>query len=359
MRRMSGQNIYLAAVLIGSGLLIGYLFLFYGSDPELAARGPRTLAQIPFDGTAAYKNLVALCDLGSRRSGTEGMDKQQKLITDHFEKLGGKVERQEFRVRHPLDGSAVTMTNLIVHWHPERRERLLVCAHYDTRPYPDRDAKNPRGLFVGANDGASGAALMMELGRAMPAMAGPIGVDFVLFDGEELVYGDNDEYFLGAKYFAQQYASQPPPYRYRAGVLLDMVGDVSLRLQYEPNSVRFAPADRARDLGHGLPAGRPRVRAADDEPGRERRPYPAQRNRRHSHLRRDRLRIPLLAHDRRRTLSLFGLEPGKSRLGHPGMAQGRRHRPGRPIDSENGNKTRRHREEKLSGGKFELQEFQV
>jgi hypothetical protein len=255
MRRISGQSVYLAAVLIGSGLLIGYIFLFYGSDRELAARGPRTLAQIPFDGTAAYKNLVALCDLGSRRSGTEGMMKQQKLITDHFERLGGKVERQEFRVRHPLDGSAVAMTNLIVHWHPERRERLLVCAHYDTRPYPDRDAKNPRGLFVGANDGASGAALMMELGRAMPALAGPLGVDFVLFDGEELVYGDNDEYFLGAKHFAQQYASQPPPYRYRAGVLLDMVGDASLRCQYEPNSVRFAPQvvreiwDTARRLG--------------------------------------------------------------------------------------------------------------
>jgi glutaminyl-peptide cyclotransferase len=241
MRRMSGQNVYLAAVLIGSGLLMGYVFLFYGSDPELAARGPRGLAQIPFDGAAAYKNLLALCDLGSRRSGTEGMSKQQKLITEHFERLGAKVERQEFRVRHPLDGSAVSMTNLIVHWHPERRERLLVCAHYDTRPYPDRDAKNPRGLFVGANDGASGAALMMELGRSMPGLAGPLGVDFVLFDGEELVYGDNDEYFLGAKHFAQQYVAEPPPYRYRAGVLLDMVGDANLRCLYEPNSVKFAP----------------------------------------------------------------------------------------------------------------------
>jgi hypothetical protein len=238
---MSGQSIYLAAVLIGSGLLIGYVFLFYGTDPELAARGPRVLAQIPFDGSAAYKNLVALCDLGSRRSGTEGMSKQQKLITEHFERIGGKVERQEFRVRHPLDGLAVPMTNLIVHWHPERRERILVCAHYDTRPYPDRDARNPRGLFVGANDGASGAAVMMELGRSMSALPGPLGVDFVLFDGEELVYNDNDEYFLGAKHFAQQYVSEPPGYRYRAGVLLDMVGDTNLRCLYEPNSVKYAP----------------------------------------------------------------------------------------------------------------------
>ena len=61
-----------------------------------------------------------------RRSGTEGMDKQQRLITEHFERLGGKVERQEFRVRHPLDGRAVPMTNLIRALAPRRSERLLV-----------------------------------------------------------------------------------------------------------------------------------------------------------------------------------------------------------------------------------------
>jgi hypothetical protein len=257
MRRPTGQNLYLGAVLLVSAAVAGYLCFVHGSDAELGAqvRNPRTLADIPFDGSKAYGYLQQLCDLGSRVSGSPGMVKQQALLTEHFTKLGAQVERQEFRVRHPQTGQAVPMANLIVHWHPKRAERLLLAAHYDTRPFPDRDPKNPRGLFVGANDGASGAALLMELGRSMPGLERSYGVDFVLFDGEELVFGENDEYFLGAKHFAQTYAAQPPGYRYRSGVLLDMVGDASLRVLLEPTSMRYAPGvtrsvwDVARRLG--------------------------------------------------------------------------------------------------------------
>lgn len=252
----TGQNLYVGVVLAGSLLVVAVLvFESQPSALEAQGRGGRALGQIPFDGTAAYRDLKQICELGPRPSGSSGMLRQQKLLTDHFEKLGGTVERQEFQVRHPLDGSAVTLVNLIVHWHPTRSERLLVCAHYDTRPYPDRDPVNPRGIFVGANDGASGAALLMELGRAMPGLAGKLGVDFVLFDGEELVFRETDEYFLGAKHFAERYAREPPPYRYRSGVLLDMVGDANLRCLYEPNSMKYAPSvtravwDTARRLG--------------------------------------------------------------------------------------------------------------
>ncbi|MBI3463482.1 MAG: M28 family peptidase, partial [Planctomycetes bacterium] len=141
-------------------------------------------------------------------------------------------------------GAPLPMANLIVEWHPERNERILLCAHYDTRPFPDRDPVDPRGLFVGANDGGSGTAVLMELGREMPKLAGRYGVDFVLFDGEELIYSDRDRYFLGSEYFAQSYVSDPPPHRYRWGVLLDMVGDADLQIYQERNSMSWPETRR-------------------------------------------------------------------------------------------------------------------
>jgi Zn-dependent M28 family amino/carboxypeptidase len=109
-------------------------------------------------------------------------------------------------------------------------------AHYDTRPLPDRDpdpAKRTSGIFLGANDGASGTALLMELGHLMPALQGPIGVDFLLVDGEEYVFKEGDPYFLGATWFARKYVKEPPPHKYRWGVVLDMVADRDLQIYQE------------------------------------------------------------------------------------------------------------------------------
>ena len=101
------------------------------------------------------------------------MAAQQKLLIDHFKQLGATVTRQEFTARNPLTGDPVPMTNLLIQWHPERKERVLLVAHYDTRPFPDRDPHNPRGTFLGANDGASGVAILMELGKSMPQFKSP------------------------------------------------------------------------------------------------------------------------------------------------------------------------------------------
>jgi glutaminyl-peptide cyclotransferase len=196
-------------------------------------------ADIPFGGERAYQVLKEICAIGPRVAGTEGMRRQQALLKAHFEKLGGQVTLQEFQARHPLDGSQVKMANLIVQWHPDRKERILLCAHYDTRPFPDQDPINPRGVFVGANDGASGAALLCELAYSMREVKTNYGVDFVLFDGEELVYdGQRDRYFLGSEHFAQEYVANPPAYRYRCGVLFDMIADAQLQLYQEVNSLR-------------------------------------------------------------------------------------------------------------------------
>jgi hypothetical protein len=234
------QLVLLGAVVLLGALVAGSLLLSQrdaGGEAEAAVSKLR-LEDVPFNGARAYDNLKQFCAIGRRPSGSAGMEQQQKLLIAHFQQLGGQVEVERFSVPHPLDGSNVPMANVIVRWNPQSTERILLCTHYDTRPYPTRDPQNPHGTFIGANDGTSGTALLMELGRAMPQLQSKFGVDFVFFDGEEFVFSEQDRYFLGSEYFARRYRDQEHrPYKYRWGVLLDMVGDADLQLYEEVNSM--------------------------------------------------------------------------------------------------------------------------
>jgi glutaminyl-peptide cyclotransferase len=210
-----------------------------GGLSQLAPKGKLTLNAIPFDGERAYKHLNAICAIGPRIAGTKGMREQQELVTRHFEALDAIVKLQEFDVRHPETGEPTKIANLIAEFHPDRKERVLLCAHYDTRPFPDEDPdpKMRRAPFVGANDGASGVAVLMELGTHLKDLPGPLGIDIVLFDAEELVYDRRrDPYFIGSNHFAHNYVAEPPGHKYRCGVLLDMVGDKELQIFQEKNS---------------------------------------------------------------------------------------------------------------------------
>jgi hypothetical protein len=179
----------------------------------------------PLDADRAYGYLVELCNLGPRPSGSAAMTNQQKLLREFFTGQGGKVSMQRFHADNPLGGDQVAMANMLVEWHPDRKDRILLCGHYDTRPIPG---------FVGANDGASGVAVLMELSHLMAEIDGFVGVDFLLVDGEELVYTEHkDPYFLGSTHFAQRHRRRPPIYKYRWGVLLDMVGGVNLTILQE------------------------------------------------------------------------------------------------------------------------------
>lgn len=205
-----------------------------------ATSNPVSTETSRLDAKRAYGYLVKVCRIGPRPSGSRGMAEQQKLVADHFTELGAEVRFQTFDAAHPINGAPVRMSNIVVSWHPETEERVLLCCHYDTRPYPDRDPHNPRGVFIGANDGASGVALLMELGHHMADLKPTYGVDFVFFDAEELVYGDFGEYFVGSEHFAREYRDNPPPYRYHYGVLVDMIGDRTLTLYQERFSLNYA-----------------------------------------------------------------------------------------------------------------------
>lgn len=208
-----------------------------------------------FNGEQAFSYLETICGLGPRISGTKEMQQLQSLLEKHFSDLGGTVRYQEFDAAHPQTGKPVRMRNMVVQWNPEASRRILLCSHYDTRPFPDREPTPALRMkpFLGANDGGSGVAVLMELAHHMEA-AGPLlksrqlGVDFIFFDGEELVYAQGDKYFWGSEFFAREYRDHPPQgWRYVNGVLLDMVGGASATFYMEVNSLRLAP-DVTRDF---------------------------------------------------------------------------------------------------------------
>ena len=242
--------------LIGAGFLCALIAMVAGAywmgffDRGGAERQSPVMGAIPdaYDADRSMRYLTQICDFGPRASGTVAMKNQQSMLSSFFTDRGATVEMQTFEIRHPEDGSAVPMTNLIARWYPERPKRYLLCAHYDTRPYPDRDRRNAKGTFIGANDGGSGTAALMEMSHQLSDLPAEVGVDLVLFDGEEFIWEQGrDEYFLGSKYFARVYATNPPAIPYQAGVLFDMVADRELKIYYEENSLRYA-SDVARGI---------------------------------------------------------------------------------------------------------------
>jgi hypothetical protein len=194
-----------------------------------------------FNQEFAFNHLKAICDIGPRMSTTQGMAKQQAMLQKHFEALGAQVGYQNFSVNDPrTPGKQAQLSNLVVRFHKDRTRRILLCCHYDTRPFPDRDPVNPQGVFIGANDGASGAAFLCEMGRHMPNLEGPLGFDFIFFDGEEFVYTRKHPMFLGSTHFAREYDKKNWDVKYDYAVLVDMIGDKQLQLKMEVNSLNMA-----------------------------------------------------------------------------------------------------------------------
>ena len=239
MPKPSRKVVVLGSILVCTVAVVAWIVVNNRGEATTTRVEPGT-----FSGYRSYNYLKKICELGRRPSGSKGMLEQRRILIDHFRNLGGKVLEQKFERRHPETGENVKMSNLVIHWHPQRRDRILLCCHYDTRPYPDEDLRNRRGVFIGANDGASGVALLAELGHLMPNLKSHYGVDFVFFDAEEFIFDpqrDGDLYFVGSTYFAKWYKEEPPKnYRYCFGVLLDMVADKHLRIYQEKNSLRMA-----------------------------------------------------------------------------------------------------------------------
>ncbi len=245
----------MARWLIGGAALLaaGYFLMpFFGFNDDKAAdgqekqrtpfaadRAPAEVQPAAFDGQRAMEYLEKICAIGPRMSGTKGMKEQQELIRAHFNKLGVKIQEQTFSAQQNSQKKAVEMTNLVVSFHPEKNRRVILCSHYDTRPIADQEAdpRKWREPFVSANDGGSGVAFLMEMGRHVKDLNLKVGVDFIFFDGEEYIFErTRDKYFYGSEHFAKSWLKNKKQPAYLAAVLLDMIAGQGAKFPVEGNS---------------------------------------------------------------------------------------------------------------------------
>jgi glutaminyl-peptide cyclotransferase len=191
-----------------------------------------------FDGTRAFALLIRQTDMGPRDPGSPGWARFQDMMKSFFDSLEIEAETQTFIYPDYLSGDTLTLVNWIARINPSSDDRVLIGAHYDSRPRADYDPDTALrdDPIIGANDGASGAAVLLHLAELMTAAPPPVGVDLVFFDGEDYgPAGRNNQYLLGSTHFA----SRPKP-AYRFGIVIDMIGDRDLKIYRESLSERYA-----------------------------------------------------------------------------------------------------------------------
>lgn len=190
-----------------------------------------------FDGEAALELVRAQVDFGPRVPGTEGHARQLAWMLARLDTLAPDLRADTF-THVTTGGETLELVNVLARFEPEATRRMLVLAHWDTRPTSDR-AADPALHDVpvpGANDGASGTAVLLVLAALLASDPPPLGVDLLWVDGED--YGPTvDDMLLGARRYA---STLPADGRPIYGVLLDMVGDADPRFPVEAISAQHA-----------------------------------------------------------------------------------------------------------------------
>ena len=194
-----------------------------------------------FDADKAWDYLVYQCEMGFRVPGTATHRSCRRWLEEELGKYCDEVTLQEFQRQLPPDNEYVKMWNIFGRIGVEKERRILLVAHWDTRPTADynSDGKTDQPI-QGANDGASGVAVLLELARVFSENPPAVGVDILLTDGED--YGPGRSTMLmGAEHFADILTlKQINTYNY--GILLDMIGDKDLNIKPERNSEARAGA---------------------------------------------------------------------------------------------------------------------
>ena len=200
-----------------------------------------------FNAASAYNYVAKQLEFGPRVPGSEAHKQCAEWFIDFFNEKADTVYVQDFRTRL-YNGNGIDGKNIIAAFNPEAKKRILLAAHWDSRPFADHDPdeKNWNTPIDGANDGASGVGVLMEIARVLKETPTNVGVDIILFDLED--YGapyylnlmTNDDWALGSQYWSKN----PHIYNYRAyfGILLDMVGAPNAKFPKEYYSQQFAPA---------------------------------------------------------------------------------------------------------------------
>lgn len=208
-----------------------------------------------FDADSAFAYVKKQVEFGPRVPNTDSHARCSEWLSSELEKRGGSVEVQRASLR-AFDGTMLDARNIYARFNPEAQDRVLLMAHWDTRPWADSDPDEQlrRKPSDGANDGASGVGVLLEIARQLSMKTPSIGVDILFVDAEDWGAHDNDEsWALGAQYFVST-----PPSSYttpREVVLLDMVGGRDARFAREYFSQSYAPSTVQRVWGAAAKAG--------------------------------------------------------------------------------------------------------
>ena len=219
--------------------------------------------ELAFSADSAYSFCDQQCAFGPRTMNSEAHEACGQWIADKFRSYGLEVVEQKATLKG-YDGTQLHSTNIIASYHPEREQRVLICAHWDSRPWADNDPDeaNWRTPVMAANDGASGVGVMLEIARMISCQANDslsqadsltshlspltaIGVDLICFDAEDWGTpqwaeepGEGNTWALGAQYWAAHLHREG--YKARYGILLDMVGGMGAKFYREGYSRKYA-----------------------------------------------------------------------------------------------------------------------
>lgn len=218
-----------------------------------------------FSADSAYAYIEKQVSFGPRVPNTREHRQAGDYLIQKLEALGANVSVQDFEAT-AFDGTTLYLRNIIGSYKPEAKKRILLAAHWDTRPFADKEPEDGRRNepILGANDGGSGVGVLLEMARLINENEGPqVGVDIIFFDGED--YGmpdytpqsakDGKYWCLGSQYWAKN--KHTPNYTAYFGILLDMVGARDAQFWREGYSREMAPSvvkrvwNWAHELGHG------------------------------------------------------------------------------------------------------------
>lgn len=235
--------------------------------PQASQENGQIPVEVPaFSPDSAYLFVEQQVAFGPRVPGTNAHSRAADYLVSRFTEFGADVTVQEFD-QTTYDNNRVRLKNIIATFYPERKKRILLAAHWDTRPFADADKENPNAPMDGANDGGSGVAVLLEIARVLGQTENPpgVGVDLILFDGEDWGERDGERkrppagldswWCLGSQYWATH--KHKPGYSAYYGILLDMVGAKDAQFYREELSVRYAPTvvekvwSTASRLGYG------------------------------------------------------------------------------------------------------------
>ena len=217
-------------------ILVVFLVLFFGcSTPSNKS------VDIPnFNSSKAFTYLVKQCEFGPRNPGSPGHLEFSNYLEGFLSQLDGNVIIQEFIYTEPITSMERNGKNLIIQFNEDAEYRLLLGAHWDTRSLSDQDevVDNQSLPVLGANDGASGTSVLMELSTIISEKNPEIGIDIVFFDAEDGGFSGQPETFaLGSKYFAENLPIAKPNF----AIIVDMIGDKNLTIPIERISYNIAP----------------------------------------------------------------------------------------------------------------------